>query len=66
LVLVIDGPPKGAGYIVFTLWSLLTLILNAVVIFRSGASDGGRGLQMKRKALEEPGKIDELAEKQDA
>jgi formate hydrogenlyase subunit 3/multisubunit Na+/H+ antiporter MnhD subunit len=61
LVLVTDGPPKGASYIVFTLWSLATLILNAVVISRSGASDGWLGLYMKRKALEEPEKIDDLA-----
>jgi hypothetical protein len=40
LVLVVDGPPKGASYVVFTAWSLLTLILSAVVISRMGAIDG--------------------------
>jgi hypothetical protein len=53
LVLPVDGLPKGASYIVFTLWLLLTLILSSVVIFRSGASDGWLGLSMKGKALEE-------------
>ena len=37
LVLATDGPPKEAGYIVFTIWELLTLVLSAVVISRSGA-----------------------------
>jgi hypothetical protein len=59
LVLVVDGPPKGASYIVFTLWSLWTLVLSAVVISRSGASNGWLGLQMKRKALEEQKKTDD-------
>jgi hypothetical protein len=40
LVLLADGLPKGASYIVITLWLLLTLILTSVVISRSGASDG--------------------------
>jgi hypothetical protein len=65
-VLVTEGPPKGASYIVFTLWSLLTLILSSVVISRIGTSEGWLGLHMKRKALEEQRKIDDLAEKQDA
>jgi hypothetical protein len=39
-VLLTDGPPKGVAYIVFTVWLLLTLIFSAVVISRSGASDG--------------------------
>ena len=38
LVLVTDGPPQEASYIVFTVWWLMTLILSAVVISRSGAS----------------------------
>ena len=38
VVLVIDGPPRGASYIVFTLWSLLTPILSSVAISRSEAS----------------------------
>jgi len=61
LVLFVDGLPKGASYIVFTLWLLLTLILNLVVISRSGASDGWLGLSMKRKAPEERKKIDALS-----
>ena len=61
LVLVTDGPPKGASYIVFTLWSLFTLILNAVVISRSGASDGWLGLHRKRQALEGQKKADDLS-----
>jgi hypothetical protein len=60
LVLVTDGPPKGASYILFTLWLLLTLILNSVVISRSGASDGWLGLHMNRKTLEGK-KIDDLS-----
>jgi formate hydrogenlyase subunit 3/multisubunit Na+/H+ antiporter MnhD subunit len=61
LVLLVDGPPKGASYIVFTLWLLLTLILSSVVISRGGASDGWLGLPMKRKALEEQKKTDDLS-----
>ena len=61
LVLVTDGPPKGASYIVFTLWLLLTLILSSVVISRSGARDSWLGLQMKRKALEEQEKAVDLS-----
>lgn len=61
LVLLVDGPPKGASYIVFTLWSLLTLILSSVVISRSGVSDGWLGLPMMRKASEEQKKTDDLS-----
>jgi hypothetical protein len=53
LVLVTDGPPKGAGYIIATLLMLLTPLLTLVVLFRSGASDSWMGLRMKREALEE-------------
>jgi hypothetical protein len=60
LVLVIDGLPKEVSYMVFTLWSLLTLILSAVVIFRWG-NDGWLGLPKERKALEEQKKTDDLA-----
>jgi NADH:ubiquinone oxidoreductase subunit 4 (subunit M) len=60
LVLVIDGFPKEVSYIVFTLWSVLTLILSAVVIFRWG-NDGWLGFSMERKALEEQKKTDDLA-----
>lgn len=38
LVLVSEGPSKEAIYTVFTIWWLLTLIISAVVISRSGAS----------------------------
>lgn len=62
-VLVTDGPPKGASYIVFTLWSQLTRILSAVVISRIGASDGWLGLRMKRKSSEEQKKTDDLSSK---
>jgi len=61
LVLVSDGPPKGASYIAFTLWTLLTLILSSVVISRSGVRDGWLGLHMKEKVLEEQKKIDVLS-----
>ena len=66
LVLVTDGPPKEAGYIIVTLLSVLTPILSLVVLFRIGASDGWLGVPMKRKAQEEQRKIDELARKHDA
>ncbi|OFV81642.1 MAG: hypothetical protein A2Y78_12480 [Acidobacteria bacterium RBG_13_68_16] len=61
LVLVTDGPPQGAFYIVVTLLVLLTPLLTLVVIFRSGAGDGWLGLYMKRKAVEEQRKIDDLS-----
>jgi cytochrome bd-type quinol oxidase subunit 2 len=38
LVSATDGPPQEASSIVFMIWWLLTLILSAVVISRSGAS----------------------------
>jgi hypothetical protein len=53
VVLMVDGPPEGIGHIVFTLWSLMTLILTAVVISRRGARDGWLGRQMKSEALKE-------------
>jgi hypothetical protein len=34
VVLLVDGPPRAARYIVFTLWTLLTLVLSTVVIAR--------------------------------
>ena len=61
LVLVIDGPPRGAVYIVITLWTFLTLILNTVVISRIGAGDGWLGLNMKKKVLGEQKKTDDLS-----
>jgi hypothetical protein len=38
VVLLVDGPPRAARYIVFTLWTLSTLILSAVVMARGGAA----------------------------
>jgi hypothetical protein len=57
LVLVTDGPPEGASYVVLTLLSLLTPLLTVVAVFRSGAGDGWLGLHMRRKAFGEQGKI---------
>ena len=54
LVLVVDGPPKGASYLVFTLWSLMTLILSAAVVFRMAANDGWLGPQRKKETREGP------------
>ncbi len=53
LVLVTDGFPRETLYIVFTLWTFLTLILNLVVIASIGAGDGWLGLNKKRKGLAE-------------
>jgi hypothetical protein len=58
LVLVTDGFPKEAGYILVSLLHLLTPLLTLVVIFRSGTSDGWLGLRMKREAFQEQRKID--------
>jgi hypothetical protein len=58
--------PEEGGFLEYALLSVLTPILNLVVLFRSGASDGWPGLHMKRKALEEQRKIDGPAEKHDA
>jgi len=49
LVLATDGAPKEAVYIVFTLWSLMTPILNVAVISRIGVGDGRLDLLLKRK-----------------
>src|SRR5512138_2321199 len=35
LVMVTDGPPTETAYIVFTLWTLLTLVISPLVIYRS-------------------------------
>ena len=59
LVFVTDGPPRGAVYIVITLWTFLTLILNTVVISRIGAGDGWLRFHEKRKALEEQKETDD-------
>lgn len=61
LVLVTDGSPRDAIYVVFTLWSLLTLILNLVVITLIGVRDGWPGLHMKRKFQDEQKKMDDLS-----
>jgi hypothetical protein len=58
LVLVADGLPKEAGYILISLLNLLTPLLTLVVLFRSGASDGWLGLRTKRKAFEEQRKVE--------
>ena len=60
LVLVTDGPPGDASYVIFTLWWLLTLIINTVVIFYIGARDGWSGLHLK-KPLKEQKKTDDLS-----
>ncbi len=52
-VLLTDGVPRQASYIVFTLWVLLTLILSAVVISRIGASDGWLDLRLRSKVVAE-------------
>jgi hypothetical protein len=59
LVLVGDDPPQETSYVVFTLWTLVTLILSSVMIYHSGARDGWLG--MKRKALEEQKKSGDLS-----
>jgi hypothetical protein len=60
-VLVTDGSPQGAKYIVFALWSQLTRILTPVVISRIGAGNGWLGLPKKSRALGEPTKADDLS-----
>ncbi len=52
LVLLVDGPPEGASYIVFTLWLLFTLILSSVVISRTGANEGLAAIPRARDLLE--------------
>lgn len=59
IVIAVDGPSREAVYIIFTLWWLLTLILNPVVIYRSGVRDGWLGLPVKRKAPVDQNKIDD-------
>ncbi len=53
LVLITDGFPADPVYVIFTLWSLLTLILSSVVIYYIGASDGRLRLHMNSKAAGE-------------
>jgi len=45
LVLLTDGLPTQATYMAFTLWLLMTLILNVVVISRIRAGEGRLWLQ---------------------
>jgi len=61
LVLVTDGPTKAAIYIVFTLWSLLTLVLSSVVISYSGASNKWLDFHFKRKVTERQNNSDDLS-----
>jgi hypothetical protein len=59
-VLATEGPPRGTAYIVFTLWSILTLILSLVLISRTGAGKGLPGILIKRKVPGEQRKIEDL------
>jgi len=65
-VLVTDGTPKEASYIVFTLLVVLIPILNVVVLFRSRADDGWVGPHMKEKALETQPKTDAISSRSTA
>jgi hypothetical protein len=59
LVLATDGLPTETIYIVFTLWTFLTLILNTVVISRILAGNFLLGLNKKEKVLEGSKQTDE-------
>ena len=61
LVLVTDGPPTETIYIVFTLWTFLTLILNTVVISRIWVGYDWLGLNKKEKVLKEQKKTNEFS-----
>ncbi len=61
LVLVTDGPPTKPGYIVFTIWSLATPILNSVVISLSGARRDWLDVLSKRTPLKEETRRHELS-----
>jgi uncharacterized membrane protein YhaH (DUF805 family) len=53
-VLITDGPPVGTAYVIFAIWSLLTLLLSAAVISRRGAADersGRKGLFLRIAAI---------------
>ena len=52
LVLVTDGPPTKTIYLVLTLWTFLTLILNTFIISRIGVGNRWLGLNKKEKVLE--------------
>lgn len=58
LVTLTDGPPREAGYIVFSLLLVLVPILNVVMISRSGTSGGWLGFHLKQKASAEQRKMD--------
>jgi hypothetical protein len=59
-VLLTDGFPREAIYIIFNLWSLLTLILSLIVIFYIGIGHGWLGSQAKTKVPEGRKKINSL------
>ena len=60
-VLVTDGPPTETIYIVFTLWTFLTLILNTVMISGIRVGNGWVGLNQKEKVLKEQKKTNEFS-----
>ena len=60
-VLVTDGPPIETIYIVFTLWTFLTLILNTVMISGIRVGNGWVGLNHKEKVLKEQKKTNEFS-----
>ena len=60
-VLATEGPPDETAYIIFTLWSMLTLILSVVLISRTGAANGLSGILIKRKATAEQNKTENTA-----
>jgi succinate dehydrogenase hydrophobic anchor subunit len=60
-VLATDGPPEEASYIVFAVWSQLTRIISAVVLFGTGASGGWLGFRRIREALEGQQKTADLS-----
>jgi len=60
-VLVTDGPPTETIYIVITLWTFLTLILNTVVISGIRVGNGWVSLNQKEKVLKEQKKTNEFS-----
>ncbi len=57
-VVLTEGRPKEAPYIVLTVWLLLTLIFSAVEITRSGAREGWLCLHGKGDTLEGQNKLE--------
>jgi len=53
LVLVTDGFPTDPVYVIFTLWSLVTLILSSVAIYYFGVNEGWLRLRKKNTAADE-------------